>query len=147
MSSRGPSLFVAYSGKSGGAARFLADIVTALPDPIVVACPPGELEAMVRERGVPVVTLRERPMAMRGDARVRAVAAASLAGHAREIRRLLRELEPPLLFTWGMRSAIAAAAALPRGPARPRWLARHHDFVPGRGIGAALRRALRRRTP
>ena len=47
VSNSGPSLFVAYSGKSGGAGRFLADIVSALPDPAVVACPPGELERML----------------------------------------------------------------------------------------------------
>ena len=142
MSSRGPSLFVAYSGQSGGAARFLTDIVTALPDPAVVACPSGPLERMLRERGVPVIALRERALTMRGSARDRAAAAANMAAHAREIRRLVRDLESPLVFTWGMRSAIAAAAALPRGAGRPRWLARHHDFVPGPLIGAALRRAL-----
>ena len=139
MSGPGPTLFVAYSGKSGGAGRFLAEIVSALPDPAVVACPPGELERACRARGVPVVELRERTLALRGGARTRAAAAAALAGHAREIRRLVRELEPALLFTWGMRSALAA----PRGGARPPWIARHHDFVPGRVVGRALRRALR----
>ena len=144
MSSRGPSLFVAYSGKSGGAGRFLADIVAALPDPAVVACPPGDLARACRERGVPVVELRERPLAIRGGLGTGATATAALAGHAREIRRLVHELEPALLFTWGMRSALAAGAGLPRGGARPPWLARHHDFVPGRVIGVALRRALAR---
>ena len=139
MSGPGPTLFVAYSGKSGGAGRFLADIVTALPDPAVVACPPGELERECRVRGVPVVELRDRPLALRGGARTQVAAAAALAGHAREIRRLVRELEPALLFTWGMRSALAA----PRRGARPPWIARHHDFVPGPVVGWALRRALR----
>jgi len=143
VSNRGPSLFVAYSGKSGGAGRFLADIVSALPDPAAVACPPGELERMLRERGVPVVQLRERPLALRDSMRTRTAAVAALAGHAREIRRLVRDLEPALVFTWGMRSALAAAAALPRGRTRPPWLARHHDFVPGPVVGTALRRALR----
>ncbi len=141
MSGRGPSLFVAYSGRSGGAGRFLVDIVTALPDPAVVACPPGDVERACRERGIPVVELRERPLELRGGARTRAAAAAALAGHAREIGRLVRDLEPALVFTWGMRSALATAAGLPRR-ARPPWLARHHDFIPGATIGAALRRAL-----
>jgi len=142
VTSRGPSLFVAYSGMSGGAGRFLVDVVSALPDPVVVACPAGDLERACRQRGVPVVELRERPLALRRGARARAAAGVALAGHAREIRRLVRELEPALLFTWGMRPALAAAAGLPRARARPPWLARHHDFVPGPAIGAALRRAL-----
>jgi N-acetylglucosaminyl-diphospho-decaprenol L-rhamnosyltransferase len=140
---RGPSLFVAYSGRSGGAGRFLVDIVTALADPAVVACPPGQVERACRAQGIPVVELRERPLALRGGPRARAAAAAALAGHAREIRRLLRDLEPALVFTWGMRSALAAAAALPHRGRSP-WLARHHDFVPSRATGVALRRALAR---
>ena len=142
VSGRGPSLFVAYSGRSGGAGRFLVEIVTALPEPAVVACPPGDVERACRARGVPVVELREHPLGLRGGPRTVAAATAALTGHAREIRRLVRELEPVLLFTWGMRSALAAAALPRRG--RPPWLARHHDFVPGPVIGAALRRALGR---
>ncbi len=137
----GPSLFVAYSGRSGGAGRFLVDIVSALPDPAVVACPPGEVARACRERGVPVVELPERPLQLRGGARTTAAASTALVGHAREIRRLVRELEPALVFTWGMRSALAAAAGLPRR-ARPPWLARHHDLAPGPAIGTPLRRAL-----
>jgi glycosyltransferase involved in cell wall biosynthesis/GT2 family glycosyltransferase len=144
VSNRGPSLFVAYSGKSGGAGRFLADIVSALPDPAAVACPPGELEHILRERGVPVLQLRERPIELRFGVRARTRALAALAGHAHEIRSLVRALDPALLFTWGMRSTLAVAAALPRGRTRAPWLARHHDFVPGPVVGAALRRALRR---
>jgi N-acetylglucosaminyl-diphospho-decaprenol L-rhamnosyltransferase len=142
VSGRGPSLFVTYSGRSGGAGRFLVDIVTALPDPALVACPPGEVERACRARGIPVVELRERPLELRGGLRARAAAAVALAGQAREIKRLIRELEPALVFTWGMRSALAAAAALRRGG--PVWLARHHDFVPSRATGVALRRALAR---
>ena len=140
MSSRGPSLFVAYSGKSGGAGRFLADVVAGWPRPAVVACPPGELEASCRARGVPVLQLRDRPLALRGGARTGAGAAAALAGHAREIRRLVDALDPELLVTWGMRSALAAA----RVRRRPPWIARHHDFLPGAAVATAVRRALRR---
>ena len=142
MSGRGPSLFISYSGRSGGAGRFLADIVVALPDPAVVACPPGPIADACRAAGVPVIELRERSLALRGGPRLGATAAAALAGHAREVRRLVRELEPALVFTWGMRSAFAAAAGLPRD--RPPWIARHHDFAPGPVIGAMLRRALER---
>ena len=140
MSSRGPSLFVAFSGKGGGAGRFLADIAAGMPQPTVVACPPGEVADDCRALGVPVVELRERSLELRGGVRTRAAAAAALAGHAREIRRLVRELEPDLLFTWGMRSALAASV----GRARPPWIARHHDFLPNRAIGALVRRALER---
>ena len=135
-----PILFVAYSGTSGGAGRFLVDIVSGLRDPALVACPPGELARDCRAHGIPVIELRERPLALRGGVRTRLAASAALAGHAREIRRLVEDLEPDLLFTWGMRSALA----VPRSGARPAWLARHHDFVPSRAVGAALRRALGR---
>lgn len=144
MSSRGPSLFVTYSGHGGGAGRFLVDIVAGLPDPALVACPPGELELDCRAAGVPVVLLRDRPLTLRGGARAGTDAAASLAGHAREIRRLLRDVAPALLFTWGMRSALAAAPAVAAARRRPPWIARHHDFLPGAATGQAVRRALGR---
>ena len=144
MSSRGPSLFVAYSGQTGGAGRFLVDVVTGLSEPAVVACPPGDLAEACRDRGVPVVALPERPLELRGGLGTRAAAGAALAAHAREIGRLVRSIGPSLVFTWGMRSALAAGIGLPRGRARPAWIARHHDFVPSPAIGAALRRALRR---
>jgi GT2 family glycosyltransferase/glycosyltransferase involved in cell wall biosynthesis len=144
VSSQGPSLFVTYSGERGGAGRFLAGVVAGLPGPVLVACPPGPVEELCRERGVPVVLLRARPLELRGGPRAGLTAAAALAGHAREMRRLVRELDPALLFTWGMRSALAAPAALAGLRARPAWIARHHDFVPGRPIGAPLRSALRR---
>ncbi len=144
VSSDGPSLFVAYSGKSGGAGRFLVDVVTGLPGPAVVACPPGELASACRDRGVPVVELPERPLELRGGVRARGAAGSALAGHAREIGRVVRAIGPSLVFTWGMRSALAAAAGLPRGRGRPPWIARHHDFLPSPAIGSALRRALGR---
>jgi glycosyltransferase involved in cell wall biosynthesis/GT2 family glycosyltransferase len=144
VSSQGPSLFVAYSGKTGGAGRFLVDVVTGLPGPAVVACPAGDLARACRERGVPVVEIEERPLELRGGLSTRATAGAALAGHAREIGRLARAIGPSLVFTWGMRSALAAAAGLPRGRARPPWIARHHDFAPSPAIGSALRRALGR---
>ena len=139
MPRRGPTLFVSYSGHSGGAERFLVEIASALPGPVVVACPPGGLADECRTRHVPVVRLRERPLELHG---ARRAAFGHLAGHAREIRRLARELEPGLVFTWGMRSALAAAALPRRG--RPPWIARHHDFLPQGTTAGAVRRALLR---
>jgi GT2 family glycosyltransferase/glycosyltransferase involved in cell wall biosynthesis len=144
VSSRGPSLFVTHSSERGGAGRFLVDVVAGLPGPAVVACPPGPVADACRARGVPVVLLRERPLNVRGGVRTSLGGGAALAGHAREIRRLVRDLEPAVVFTWGMRSALAAAAALTGQRNRPPWLARHHDFVPGPLIAAVLRRALSR---
>ena len=133
VSSRGPSLFVTYSGKSGGAGRFLADIVTALPDPAVVACPPGELERdAARARRAGGRSCASARSQLRGE---RAHSGARGRGarrpRARDPATRARARAARSLFTWGMRSALAAAAALPRGAERPRWLARHHDFVPG----------------
>ena len=143
MSSRGPCLFVTYSGQRGGAGQFLAEIAAGMTAPAVVACPSGPLVADCRERGIPVLELPQRPLALRGDLRTAAGAARALAGHAREIRRLVRDLDPSLLFTWGMRSGLAAALAL-RGRSDTPWAARHHDFLPRGPAASAVRRALAR---
>jgi glycosyltransferase involved in cell wall biosynthesis/GT2 family glycosyltransferase len=140
--SGGPTLFVTHSGQSGGAGHILADVVASLPGGAVVACPPGPVADACRARGATVLALRRRPLGLRGGAREAAGAAAALAGHAREVRGLVRELDPAVLVTWGMRTTLAAAL-VPRR-AHPRWVAAHHDFLPRGAPGRAVRAALGR---
>jgi N-acetylglucosaminyl-diphospho-decaprenol L-rhamnosyltransferase len=134
-----PTLAVTYSGMLGGAERTLVDFTGALPDRVVLACPEGPLAAHARDHGLTVFPISaRRPELRRGLlGRVRAVAA--LGGHARELRRLTRALDPDLVLAWGMRSAIAAPVALARVQGRPALLIRHVDFLPGPLIARLMR--------
>ncbi len=133
-------LFVSYSGILGGAERVLLDFAGGLPDEVVIACPPGDLAERARAAGVPVLALAARPLALRATLPARVWAVVAIAGHARELRRLSRTLAPDLIVAWGMRSAIARLLA-PRGR---RYVMAHHDLLPGRLIGAAVRAAAAR---
>ncbi|MBX5469721.1 MAG: glycosyltransferase, partial [Thermoleophilaceae bacterium] len=136
-------LFVSYSGLLGGAERLLVDVVSGLDRPTLVACPPGALAEHARAAGLQLVELRERPLELRGGARTGAAAGLALAGHAREARRLVRELDPAALVAWGMRSGIACAAALRGLRRRPQLVLHHNDLLPGPLVGAAVRAAAR----
>lgn len=134
------TLFVTYSGAFGGAERVLLDCAAGVPGPHTVACPPGGLADRAREAGLSVVALPERGLRVRGRARHRVKGPARLLAHAAEIRRLAADLDPDLVVAWGMRSGIAALAL-----ERSRALAlAHHDFLPSRAIGAAVRLAAAR---
>ncbi|MGH2915217.1 MAG: glycosyltransferase [Solirubrobacteraceae bacterium] len=133
-------LFVSYSGELGGAERLLLDYAASLPpghDPHL-ACPPGPLADAARAAGLPVLPRPVRSPFLRGGPRERLAAIARLGAHAREIRALARALDPDLIVTWGMRSAIAASAA------RARFLFAHNDLLPGPLVGALVRLAARR---
>ncbi len=133
-------LFVSYAGVFGGAERLLVDFAEDLRRECAIACPVGELDLAARSRGVRTFRLRERSLRLRGGGPQRARALLDLAGHAREIAGLVTALEPELVVAWGMRSLLAAAV-VPR--ARPIAF-QHNDFLPGRAIGALVRRAARR---
>ena len=100
-------LFVSYSGILGGAERVLLESAAALQDSVVIACPPGQLAQHARAAGLPVLALPARGVVLRGGARTRVRALIALAEHGLQVRRLSRALEPRLIVTWGMRSAIA----------------------------------------
>ena len=55
--------------------------------------------------------------------------------------RLARRRRPAALVAWSARAVLAAAASPLAGTP---WLAVHHDLLPGRGVGAAVRAASRR---
>ncbi len=133
-------LFVSYSGILGGAERVLLDFAGGLPGEAIIACPPGDLAERARAAGVPVLALAERPLALRASAPARLRAGVAIAGHARDLRRLSRTLAPDLVVSWGMRSAIARLL----GAGGRRYVIAHHDLLPGRLIGAAVRAAAAR---
>lgn len=129
-------LVVSYTAQAGGAGRSLLDFLDSIEPRPVLAVPEGPVAAWARAGGATVVTLPERPLELRGGRRA---AARALAGHARDVRRLVRELEPATVVAWGMRSAVAAAPALARSQAR--LVVRHGDLAPTPAIARALRAA------
>src|SRR3954469_20876727 len=99
-----PALIVSYSAGPGGAERILADHASALGDDTCVACPEGWLAEQVRAQGLRVFPLKERPLGVRGNI---PAAALRLAGHRREVRRLVANLAPRVVVAWNMRSLLA----------------------------------------
>ncbi len=129
-------LFVTYSGVLGGAERVLLDCASALDGESSLACPEGALAEAARGQGLRVFALPGRRLNLRASARDRALAPARLAGHARELRSLCQDLQPDLVVSWGMRSAIACVAGMPPGVAIA---FAHNDLLPGPLIGVAVR--------
>ena len=138
------TLAVTYAGLLGGAERTLLDFTRGLPGGLVLACPEGALAERARAEGVQVVPLRERPLELRGGVAERVSAGRELAGHGRDVRRLLREVRPDLLVAWGMRTAIVAPAAAVAVDQRPALLVRHVDFLPSPGVARLMRAAVGR---
>jgi GT2 family glycosyltransferase/glycosyltransferase involved in cell wall biosynthesis len=137
-----PALIVSYTSHAGGAERILADHATAIGEDAIVACPDGWLADRLREQGIRVFPLKERPLELRGQ---RAAAALRLAAHGREVRDLVEALRPHTVVAWGMRAALAYAALLPRfAEPNPRFVFQHNDLLPGLTIGRAVRAAAKR---
>jgi N-acetylglucosaminyl-diphospho-decaprenol L-rhamnosyltransferase len=136
-----PALIVSYTSHAGGAERILADHATAIGEDAIAAVPDGWLAERLREQGIRVFPLRERPLELRGQ---RAAAAARIAAHAREVRRLARALRPHTLVAWGMRSAIACAAVTRGLEPQPRFVFQHNDLLPGGAAARAVRAAAAR---
>jgi GT2 family glycosyltransferase/glycosyltransferase involved in cell wall biosynthesis len=138
------TLAVTYPGVLGGAERTLLDFTRGLPGGLVLACPEGPLAERARAEGVSVIPLRSRPLELRGGLGDRLGASRALAGHARDVRRLVREVGPDLLIAWGMRTAIVAPAAATAIEKRPAVVARHVDFLPGPAIARLVRASVAR---
>jgi N-acetylglucosaminyl-diphospho-decaprenol L-rhamnosyltransferase len=137
-----PALIVSYTSHAGGAERILADHATAIGSDAVAACPSGWLADRLREQGIRVFPIKERPLELRGQ---RAAAALRLAAHAREVRELVEALRPHTLVAWGMRAALACAAAKRGGKGdSPRLVFQHNDLLPGGAAGRAVRAAATR---
>lgn len=131
-------LFVSYSGELGGAERLLVQFSGGLDADCAVACPPGALADAARSDGLRVFALKNRRANLRAGVRDRVLAGARLAGHAAEVRRLVRSLEPELVAAWGMRSAIACLTG-PRLPCPV--VFQHNDLLPGPAIARVVRAA------
>src|SRR5919197_2988744 len=136
-----PALFVSYSGLLGGAERILLDVAQGLDETPTVACPEGPLAAAAREAGLHVLALRERPLEVRASAHHRAAAPLRIAALGRELRAVVRALQPDGVFAWGMRAGLAAATL---GRDRPPLVFQHNDLLPGPAIARAVRAASRR---
>lgn len=137
-----PALIVSYASHAGGAERILADHATAIGDDAIAACPEGWLAEQLRERGLRVFSLKERPLELRGQ---RTAAALRLAAHGREVRELVEALRPHTVVAWGMRAALAYAALLPRfAEPNPRFVFQHNDLLPSLGVARAVRAAAAR---
>jgi N-acetylglucosaminyl-diphospho-decaprenol L-rhamnosyltransferase len=132
------TLAVTYPGVLGGAERTLLDFTRGLPGGLVLACPEGALAERARADAINVIELRSRPLELRGGLGDRLGAGRALAGHAGDVRRLVREVAPDLLVAWGMRTVIVAPAAVAAAK-RPAVVARHVDFLPGPAIGRLVR--------
>ncbi len=135
-------LAISYSGSLGGAERVLLEFLPAIPGgDCWLACPPGALAEQAAARGIRVLPLASRDLALRGSAGQRLHAVVQLAGLALDARTLAAALDPDLVLAWGMRAALAVWIA---GVARhsPVVLA-HNDFLPGPLIGALGRAAAR----
>src|SRR4051812_29757028 len=130
-----PALIVSYSAGPGGAERILADHASALGDDTCVACPEGWLAQAVRAQGLRVFPLKERPLELRGHV---PAAALRVAGHRREVRRLVANLQPRVVVAWNMRSLLACTGLdVPV-------VFQHNDLLPGPAVARVVRAAARR---
>ncbi|MEI7890278.1 MAG: glycosyltransferase family 4 protein, partial [Actinomycetes bacterium] len=141
MNEQQPILIHAYSGPLGGSERILLDLLRRMDRPAVLACPPGHLADSAEGDGITVVRVKERPLAARGSVAA-ATATQHLLGHGREIRILAKNLDPALIVSWGMRSAMAATTSLRRQGCP--LVAEHVDLLPDGPQGHAARKALLR---
>src|SRR3954447_20749003 len=134
-----PALIATYTSAPGGAERLLLDVATGLDEAPLIACPRGWLAGEARHMGLTVFELPPRSLHLRRSARDRIASLARVAAHARELRRLYENVKPDLIVAWGMRTAIATAAALRRMDEPPPWIFEHIDFLPGPAIARAVR--------
>ncbi len=135
-------LLTSYSGALGGAERVLIELAGALEGERYLACPPGPLADAGAASGLRVIPLRPRRLELRGDPRDRLLAPARLAGHGRELRRLVRDLDPDLVVACGTRSALALLLA--PGARTVPVVFQHNEMLPGPLLGQAVRAAARR---
>src|SRR5260370_26488644 len=111
-----------YNRAAGGSERLLLDVARGLDEPPLIACPAGWLADEARSAGMVVFELPECSLHMRRSARDRVGALRRLTAHSRELRRLCGDVRPDLFVAWGMRTAIAAAAAFRRMYDPPSWV-------------------------
>src|SRR3954454_18205974 len=106
-----PAPIATYTPGAGGAERQLLGVGTGLADPPLIACPGGWLADDARAAGLTVFELPARSLHVRRSLRDRIGAVARVSSHSRELRRLYADLRPEVVVAWGMRTAMASAAA------------------------------------
>jgi glycosyltransferase involved in cell wall biosynthesis/GT2 family glycosyltransferase len=136
-----PGLIATYTSAPGGSERLLLDVARGLSEPPLIACPAGWRADRAREQGFVVFELPARSVHVRASTLDRVASGPRLAAHARELRGLIRDVQPDALVAWGMRSAIAAAGAVRGLGERPPLVFEHVDFLPGPAIARAVRGA------
>src|SRR6476620_3914056 len=139
-----PALIASYTSAAGGSERLLLDVAGGLEEPPLIACPGGWLADNARGAGLTVFELPARSLHVRRSLRDRVGSVARVGAHSRELRRLYGDVRPDVVVAWGMRTAMATAAAMQRIPAPPPWVFVHVDFLPGGSIGRAVRAAAAR---
>ncbi|MET0761536.1 MAG: glycosyltransferase [Thermoleophilaceae bacterium] len=137
------ALFVSYSSALGGAERILLDVASGVAD-ARLACPPGPLADSARAVGLQAIPMRPRSLELRRTPRDRVLAAARIAGLAREVREIVHERPAEIVVAWNMRALLACVPALVRLSNRPRLVFQHNDLLPGRAIGLVVGQAARR---
>ena len=105
----------------------------------MLACPPGQLADAAEGDGITLIRLTERPLEARGGL-APAVAFGHLMAHGREVKSLTEDLQPALVLSWGMRSAIASTTVM-RSRRIP-IVAEHVDLLPPGRQGSLARRSL-----
>src|SRR3954447_405833 len=123
-----PALIATYTSAAGGSERLLLDVASGLDAAPLIACPGGWLADQARADGLTVFELPSRSLHVRRSGRDRIAAPARLAAHARELRRLYADVGPEFVVAWGMRTAMATAAAMRRIDDPPPWIFEHVDF-------------------
>src|SRR4051794_36504714 len=139
-----PALIASYTSAAGGSERLLLDAARGLDEPPLIACPEGWLADEARAAGLTVFELPARSLHVRRSLRDRIGAVARVSSHSRELRRLYDDLRPEVVVAWGMRTAMASAAAMRRIDVPPPWVFVHVDFLPGPSVGRAVRAAAMR---
>ena len=114
---------------------------------MVLVCPDGPLADAASGDGIVVILAGERQLEARGGS-APTKAAFATAAHAREISNLVRDIDPQLVVSWGMRAVIASTAARRLGGmtsasgSKPSIVAEHVDLLPPGRQGDLARRAL-----
>ncbi len=135
-------LFVCHSGIVSGAERALLDLLEALPATVraTVACPSGELEQMLAERGVDVVALPEAAASLRLDTRQLFRAGARIFRSARVLRRIVQAQRPDVIHANSLRAGLVILVAGVRRYAPT--VVHVHDVLPPSRVSDMIRHLL-----
>jgi N-acetylglucosaminyl-diphospho-decaprenol L-rhamnosyltransferase len=137
-------LFASYSGALGGAERLLLDWASGFDDDVFLACPEGPLSAAARAAGIRVFSLHNRSPELRGSFRDRVLSGWRIGAHGRELRALVRNLDPCVLVLWGMRAGLGWLVVGDRAGGPRATVLHHNDLLPGPRIGRLVRAAAAR---